>query len=146
MHGSAPEVAFFHPNAKKAEADALLKGRPDGTYLLRPYNNGSVLSVVFRQTPTHHLVFKSPASGKMVVNKQETTVTTLGDVVRLLATTHPWWPVALERGVPCPASTAAPTASMPAPPTPAKPKTVAEEAMLLPQFHQTATKAQAERT
>jgi len=77
----------------------------DGTFLIRkkpndPAGNNYVLSVIFRGKPTHHRVFREAAGDPWTVNKTDSGVSTLPELVKLLQAKKPWWPVPLLTPVP----------------------------------------------
>lgn len=77
---------FWHGNATKAAADALLAKKADGTFLFREHGTAGefILSVVFRGKPTHHLVNRLAPGSPLKVNKREqpveiTTIAKVGE-------------------------------------------------------------------
>lgn len=63
---------YLHPTMSKAEADGLLQGKPDGTFLFRQRDAEGqfILSVVYRTKPTHHLVAQTDKDSPFMVNKK----------------------------------------------------------------------------
>ncbi|EGD78954.1 hypothetical protein PTSG_11803 [Salpingoeca rosetta] len=138
---------YYHTSTRKAEADAMLAGKPDGTFLLRPHPTGHVLSVVYNGAPTHHLIAANKQSGMFAVNGTDTAQSTLDGVLRVLSSKQPWWPVALTSGIPngtAAVAQQAPTQTLVQPPMPSTPATATSLAAAMPYFHTAVTKAQAE--
>jgi hypothetical protein len=93
---------WLHPNISKADADDILSGCGDGTFLIRRRAKADefVLSVVYMDKATHHLVAPD-ASGILAVNKHtfgdQKTIHSLVDALRLPRAD---WPVPLATFVP----------------------------------------------
>ena len=93
---------WLHPNISKADADDILAGCADGTFLIRRRAKADefVLSVVYMGKATHHLVAPD-AAGIMAVNKQafgdQKAIHALVDALRLPRAD---WPVPLGAFVP----------------------------------------------
>jgi hypothetical protein len=58
-----------------------------------------ILSVVYKKTPTHHLLARGP-SGAMTVNGSELPAHTFAQTLEALRSKHKFWPVPLTTGIP----------------------------------------------
>jgi hypothetical protein len=93
---------YFHGLIKKGEADDLLTGCEDGTFLFRQKGASTdnfILSVVYNGNPTHHAVVRTAAGSEFTVNKSPSGAKTLVAVARFLETKTKQWPVSLIAGI-----------------------------------------------
>jgi hypothetical protein len=87
----------MHPNITKNAAESFLANAADGTFLIRRRTNANeyVLSLVYQQTPTHHLIAPD-TDGNLTVNKQAFGVKTIHGLVDLLRLPRADWPQPLR--------------------------------------------------
>eukprot|EP00730_Choanoeca_flexa_P019167 TRINITY_DN9353_c0_g1_i1.p1 TRINITY_DN9353_c0_g1~~TRINITY_DN9353_c0_g1_i1.p1 ORF type:complete len:1142 (+),score=314.28 TRINITY_DN9353_c0_g1_i1:24-3428(+) len=103
--GSKAADEEVHPKMPKETAESLLASKSigDGTYLLRRKGanpNEIILSVMFKDKPSHHLISRPDKSSDYQINKKPTGGDTLQHVVKFLGRKHPFWPVPLLLRVP----------------------------------------------
>lgn len=92
-----PHYAFGVSTDRDA-ASAMVRGRPDGTFLLRQKAEGWSLCVVFQQEPTHHSI--SSGGGVLLVNNSPMgRCKSLEALVNYMRKPLPNWPVALQKGI-----------------------------------------------
>jgi hypothetical protein len=99
---SAPAAAssVVHSGVVKSAADAMLvaDGGSDGKHLVRSKAGSTdsfILSVIYRNTPTHHVLAREADGAEFTLNKQPTGETTIEGVLRAYRSKRPKWPVAL---------------------------------------------------
>eukprot|EP00056_Hartaetosiga_gracilis_P007030 m.103346 g.103346 ORF g.103346 m.103346 type:complete len:746 (+) comp12613_c3_seq4:155-2392(+) len=94
---------YFHPDITKADATALLVGKPDGTFLLRSHQGKEgmfILSAVFSGKDTHHLVAKKDGDRFFLNNKDYgLSATSVVEVIEELKSPVPKWPLLLTEPV-----------------------------------------------
>ncbi|EGD74317.1 hypothetical protein PTSG_06327 [Salpingoeca rosetta] len=95
-------AAWLHGPISKEQAEELLKGRPDGTFLVRARAGAAdhILSVNYMGTPTHHLMSTND-SGNVIVNQKDygTGAKSLEEFVSHFRGKVKGWPVPLQEGV-----------------------------------------------
>jgi hypothetical protein len=99
--GGDDKSEFFHGPIKKAAADELLTGS-DGQFLIRSKgdsNTDFILSIVYKDAPTHHTLVRTGEGEVFALNKNPTGETTIAGVVEKYRTKQPKWPVPLKEGV-----------------------------------------------
>lgn len=62
MENSSDNIStWFVNNCSRSDAESLLYGKPDGTFLIRPKINGfHALSIVYNSTIRHCLIYQDP--------------------------------------------------------------------------------------
>ena len=90
---------YYHKGVTKADAEELVAGKEDGTFLVRPKGQSRtefILTVVFKGNPTHHAL--KVEDGAVTLNKKG--FGGHGSIEALLAalsTKQPGWPVGLDK-------------------------------------------------
>lgn len=102
--------SYIYGALPKAKAEELLTTHNNGanaagTFLFRKKGtdltgNSMVLSVIYKGTPTHHLMTREAKGGDWTVNKHTCEgATNVKQVAALLRKKMPWWPVPLVHPV-----------------------------------------------
>ncbi|EGD80987.1 hypothetical protein PTSG_01569 [Salpingoeca rosetta] len=85
---------------KEAERALTSQGMQDGNFLVRARAKNDlssfILSVIYKNQPTHHLMTVSPEGGVSVNKNSCGTAKTISQALTFLRASRPWWPVPLQ--------------------------------------------------
>eukprot|EP00051_Salpingoeca_urceolata_P024867 m.441805 g.441805 ORF g.441805 m.441805 type:complete len:112 (+) comp20283_c2_seq5:5291-5626(+) len=93
---------YNHGFMSTDDADALLQGKPDGTFLIWEDGGiggaGYILSVVDNSRTTHHRL--DAKGGKFMLDNKQPLEDTLEKSINHLRQKRPYWPVPLNEYIP----------------------------------------------
>ena len=102
-----PMTEWFHGPLSKNIAEELLLAddgaKKKGKFLVRAKKTGTdvlILSVIYKGKPSHHALARKKEGEPFSLNKNDTGLSSLAEVLTWLREKRPKWPVALSDGVP----------------------------------------------